>query len=72
MLVEEFNRSGDTYRLMDTRQDILGLRKDGTEFPASASVSKFESGGETLFTVVLHDITERKKVEMIVMPLESS
>ena len=61
--VEGFDRSEDTYRLMDERQEIAGLRKDGTEFPASASVSKLEVGNEKIFTVMLRDITQRKETE---------
>ena len=61
--VEAFNGSGDAYRLMDQRQELNGLRKDGSEFPASASVSKLEIGGDTIFTVLLHDITERKHTQ---------
>jgi PAS domain S-box-containing protein len=65
--VEGFENSKDTYRLMDQRQEIFGLRKDGTEFPATASVSKLEIGGEKIFTVMLHDITERKQTYEIMM-----
>jgi len=61
--VQNFERSQDTYLLMNQRQEIAGLRKDGTEFPATASVSKLEIGGEKVFTVVLQDVTERKKAE---------
>ena len=61
--VQNFEHSGDTFRLMSERQEIMGLRKNGTEFPATASVSKLELGGEKVFTVVLQDITERKKTE---------
>ncbi|HSJ10110.1 MAG TPA: PAS domain S-box protein, partial [Longimicrobiales bacterium] len=39
------------------------LRADGTEFPAEASISKLDLFGSTVFTVVLRDITERKRVE---------
>ena len=61
--VKAFDGSEDSYRLMDQRQEIYGQRKDGTEFPASASVSKLISGGEKIYTVVLHDITERKHTQ---------
>ncbi len=61
--VKTFHGSGETYRLMDQRQEISGLRKDGTEFPATASVSKLEIAGETIFTVLLHDISDRKRAE---------
>ncbi len=66
-LVEEFGRSDESYRLMDRRQDVLGLRKDGTEFPASASVTKLDIHGEKIFTVMLQDITERKRAEESLM-----
>ena len=61
--IEGFDNSGDTYRLMGERQEISGLRKDGTEFPATASVSKLEIDGEKIFTVMLQDITARKQAE---------
>jgi PAS domain S-box-containing protein len=66
-LVDEFNRSEDNYRPMGLRQDISGLRKDGTEFPASASVSKLDIKGERIFTVMLQDITQRRVAELAIM-----
>lgn len=61
--INGFDKSSDTYRLMDQRDEISGLKKNGEEFPASASVSKLELAGEKIFTVMLHDITERKQAE---------
>ncbi len=61
--ITEFSSSLDTYRLMDKRDEIMGLRNDGEKFPASASVSRLKIGDETIFTVVLHDISIRRQVE---------
>ena len=63
LLVEDFSRSKDNYRTMDRRQDIYALRRDGSEFPAAASVTKTDIQGERIFTVMLRDITEGKEAE---------
>jgi PAS domain S-box-containing protein len=61
--IEEFARSSDVARTMGQRREVSGRRKDGSEFPAEASISKLDLGGELVFTVILRDITERKRVE---------
>lgn len=61
--IAHFARSDDTSRRMAERRDIFGLRADGTEFPAEASISKLISPEGVLFTVVLRDITERRRAE---------
>jgi PAS domain S-box-containing protein len=62
--VEAFAKSGDSARRMGHRRAVAGRRKDGTEFPAEASISKLDlAAGSRIFTVVLRDITERKWAE---------
>ncbi|SIQ56533.1 PAS domain S-box-containing protein [Aromatoleum tolulyticum] len=61
--VAEFARAGDVTRRMDQRAPVFGLRRDGTEFPAEASVSKLELTGEMVFTAMLRDVTERRQAE---------
>jgi len=39
------------------------LRRDGTPFPAEVSIFRYRDGGEVRIGIVLHDITERKRLE---------
>jgi len=59
-----FAAGAEAARTMATRQEVFGLRKNGAEFPAEASISKVVAGDETFFSVVLRDVTYRKSVEV--------
>ncbi|HUF50703.1 MAG TPA: PAS domain S-box protein [Longimicrobiales bacterium] len=61
--MRHFAVSGTVARRMGERQEIAGLRKDGTEFAAEASISKLDLFGSMVFTVVMRDITARKRAE---------
>jgi len=50
-------------RKMGDRQEIFALHKDGSEFPAEASIAKHEIAGRRAYMVVLRDVTERKQAE---------
>ncbi len=40
--------------------ELRALRSDGSEFPIEASISKVGVAGETIFTVILRDVGERR------------
>jgi PAS domain S-box-containing protein len=61
--IRAFEETGVTERSMGALGALFGLRADGHEFPIEASISQIEVKGERLFTVILRDITERKRAE---------
>lgn len=62
--IDDFARGGESARRMGHRREVAGRRRDGTEFPAEASISKLElSGGRRVFTAVVRDITERRRAQ---------
>jgi len=57
-------------RGVDKRGILFGLRAGGEEFPMEASISHLEANGQQLFTVVVRDVTERKKAEQLLRESE--
>ncbi len=61
--VDQFGASRDQSRDMGERRTISGRRKDGSEFPAAAGISKLAQSGQQLFAVILRDVTEQRRWE---------
>ncbi len=62
-IVERFGRSTVQARRMGERNEISGIRKNGEEFPAEAAISRLGDAGNRVYSVVLRDITLRRRTE---------
>jgi PAS domain S-box-containing protein len=55
--------SGENAPAAAERREIVGRRKDGSEFPAKVSLSKIEWEGETILSLTLQDMTSHAFTE---------
>ncbi len=58
-----FAESGLSAKALSNTRELSGRRQDGSEFPAEINVSRTVVDGQTTFTAILRDITERKALE---------
>ena len=61
--VRKFGDTGVSTRSMGAMGALWAVRGDGEEFQAEASISRIEAAGKRIFTVILRDVTERKRAE---------
>jgi PAS domain S-box-containing protein len=60
--LDRFLRTGET-RVIGRTVELVGQRKDGSEFPLELSLSSCKTRDGIFFTGILSDITERKMAE---------
>src|SRR5215213_8428677 len=60
--LRRYLRTGEA-QVMGSTIELVGLRKDGSEFPIEMSLGETHEDGERLFTGVIRDVTERKRTE---------
>lgn len=61
--LRHFGDTGVTSRSMGTKGALWAVRTNGEEFPIEASISHAIDGDKKLFTVIIRDITERRRAE---------
>jgi len=55
--------TGKRHDMLGKTRELKGRRKDGSIFPCEVTVTEFEAAGERRLSVILRDLTERKKAE---------
>lgn len=60
--LEKYQKTGKA-KIIGFGREVMGRRKDGSEFPIDLAISEMEIDGRRVFTGVVRDITERKKAE---------
>jgi len=61
--IPAFGHTGVTRRSMHAPDVPEAMRADGTRFPIEASISQITVGGETFYTVILRDMSQRRELE---------
>lgn len=61
--IQSFANAPEAARRMGERRQVFGLRRDGSEFPAEASIARIDIPSGRLFSVVLRDATAQVRRE---------
>ncbi len=61
--VHAFGKAGVSSRAMGRLGQVMGLRANGEEFTIEASISQFDVEGEKQYTIIMRDISERRRIE---------
>jgi PAS domain S-box-containing protein len=60
--IARYLRTGEA-KIIGIGREVVGRRKDGTIFPLDLAVSEMRVGEKRMFTGIIRDISERKRVE---------
>ena len=61
--IRSFGQTGVSSRSMFSPGTLMGVRANGEEFPVEATISQVKTASERLYTVILRDISVRKRTE---------
>jgi two-component system cell cycle sensor histidine kinase/response regulator CckA len=61
--IRDFGQTGVSTRSMYSQRTLVAIRSNGEEFPIEAAISQITTSSEKLYTVILRDISVRKRTE---------
>jgi PAS domain S-box-containing protein len=61
--IRVFGETNVTQRTMGKTRSLFGLRSDGEEFPIEASISQIDEDEHKLFTAIVRDVSDKKRLE---------
>ncbi len=68
--IARYKKTGER-RIIGIGRIVVGLRRDGTEFPMELSVGEASSEGHRIFTGFIRDLTDQQLAELRVKELQS-
>jgi PAS domain S-box-containing protein len=68
--IRDFESTGASSRSMQSPGTLYGVRANGEEFPLEATISQVTAKASKLYTVILRDITLRKRTEAALIKSE--
>lgn len=60
--IQNYIQTGEK-KIIGIGREVVGKRKDGTVFPMRLSISEVKLHNRRMFTGIVHDLTEQKKIE---------
>ena len=69
LLLQDLNTKPDDQRSLWIPGGLTAIQADGTEFPAEATLSQFQMGGKTFYTLILRNVDERLEAEQKIRSL---
>ena len=69
LLLQDLNTKPDDQRSLWIPGGLTAIQVDGTEFPAEATLSQFQMGGKTFYTLILRNVDERLEAEQKIRSL---
>lgn len=68
--LERYRRTGEP-RIIGKGREVMGRRKDGSDFPMELSVGESRQGDERLFVGIVRDVTERETTQVRLQQLQA-